>query len=41
MVKVIRINLDDIEHEKFEKVKGEKTWYDVLLKGIYAIEAEI
>lgn len=38
MVKTIRISLDDSEHGKLEGVKGKKTWYDVLLRGIESIE---
>jgi len=40
MVKTIRIPLDDLEHEQLEKVKGKRTWYDVVLKGIKALEEE-
>ena len=38
MVKTIRISLDNHEHKRLEKVKGERTWEDVLLRGIESIE---
>lgn len=34
MPKTIRITLEDSEHEEWSGVKGEKTWYDVLKKGV-------
>ena len=38
MVKTIRISLDDTEHEKLDRIKGKRTWYDVLIRGIESIE---
>jgi len=40
MVKNIRIALDDIEHEKLERIKGKRTWEEVLLRGIKAIDEQ-
>jgi len=40
LVKTVRIGLEDIEHEEFRIIKGSRTWYDVLLKGIKKMEKE-
>ena len=38
LVKTVRIGLDDIEHEEFSIIKGEKTWREVLIMGLEAIQ---
>ena len=38
MVKTLRIVLEDSEHAKFDAIKGDKTWYAVLMRGIESIE---
>lgn len=38
MVKTIRIVLGDSEHVEFGAIKGERTWYDVMIRGISSIE---
>ena len=40
MVKTIRVGLDDIKYEELIKIKGNRTWEEVLLKGIEAIKKE-
>ena len=37
MVKTIRIVLEDSEHAKFDAIKGDKTWYAVLMRGIESL----
>lgn len=39
MVKNIRAILDDDEHDEMNRVKGGKTWLDVLRRGIESLEA--
>ena len=39
MVKTIRISLDEDDHEKMRRVKGHRTWPDVLKRGIESLEA--
>jgi len=40
VVKTLRIPLDGITHERWEKIKNEagKTWEDVLQRGIESVE---
>ena len=39
MVKNIRATLDEKEHEEMNRVKGGKTWLEVLRRGIESLEA--
>ena len=39
MVKNIRATLDDNVYEEMTSVKGDRTWLDVLWRGIESIEA--
>ena len=39
MVKNIRVTLDEDEYEDMDRVKGSKTWIDVLRRGIESLEA--
>ena len=39
MVKTVRIGLDDLVHEEFLEIKGERTWQDVLYRGIKSIRS--
>ena len=38
MVKTIRITLNDSQHAELGVIKGKRTWYNVLLRGIESIE---
>lgn len=38
MIKTIRIGLEKSEHAEFEAIKGERTWYAVMVRGISSIE---
>lgn len=40
MVKTLRIPLDGVTHERWEKIKNEaeKTWEDVLQRGVESVE---
>jgi len=39
MVKNIRVTVDEDEYTKMNRVKGSKTWIDVLRRGIESLEA--
>ena len=39
MVKTIRTTLDEDEYKNMNRVKGGKTWLDVLRRGIESLEA--
>jgi len=40
VVKQINIFLDDVEHEKIKKVKGNMTWIDFIMHAAELIEKE-
>jgi hypothetical protein len=39
MVKNIRVTLDEDEYRDMDRVKGGKTWIDVLRRGIESLKA--
>lgn len=38
MIKTVRIGLVKSEHTEFKAIKGKRTWYAILVRGISSIE---